>query len=216
VRAVLPLLFVQVWASVALVATIVGILVGGFRLPARRVEVTVVARRTPATGTQTIWILGVFVATFWPIGILLAPMYAYHWPMTNDFLGSWSVQIFGGVLGTLGGLLFARSARAMGRQMTPAIQVQQGHQLLQAGPYRYIRHPVYTAIMASAVGQTLLYLSPVLGVLTAVLVGLAIYRAGLEEALLSSPEAFGGEYQAYMARTGRFLPRLREIPPTAR
>jgi len=93
--------------------------------------------------------------------------------------------------------------------MTPAIQVQEGHQLLRTGPYRLIRHPVYTAIIAIALGQALLFLSAPAVLLALILFGLAEYRARLEEDLLRSPEAFGPTYDAYMTRTGRFLPRLR-------
>jgi len=79
---------------------------------------------------------------------------------------------------------------------------------MQTGPFRYIRHPVYTAIVGAALGQTLLLLSLPLALLTLLLAGLALYRARAEEALLRSPKAFGATYDAYMARTGRFLPRL--------
>jgi len=99
--------------------------------------------------------------------------------------------------------------------MTPAIQVQKDHQLLQTGPYRSIRHPVYTAIISIALGQTLFFLSPPLALVTVLLAGLAWYRARLEETLLASPAAFGKTYEVYMARTGRFLPRLHAPSPAA-
>lgn len=168
-----------------------------------------VAKRDPPRWTEVVWLLGTTLALLWPVGIFLLPAYAYHWPSFPDFPGSWFVQILGVVLGIAGGLLFSRAARALGTQMTPAIQLQQGHQLLQSGPYRLIRHPVYTAILAIAIGQTLLFLSPLAALLTLVMAGLAEYRAHLEEDLLRSPEGFGATYDAYMARTGRFLPRLR-------
>ena len=87
--------------------------------------------------------------------------------------------------------------------MTPVIQVQEGHQLLQTGPFRYIRHPVYTAIVTGALGQTLLFLSPPLAFLTVLLACLAMYRARLEEALLSSPQAFGAAYASKNDRISR-------------
>jgi protein-S-isoprenylcysteine O-methyltransferase Ste14 len=213
---VLSLLFVQVCAAVALAATFAGVLAGRAWLPGPRGPVRVVARRPSASGTQSIWILGTLIAVFWPVGAFVAPMYAYHWPTTPDFFGSWAVQLLGVGLSASGGILFARSARALGRQMTPVIQVQEGHQLLQTGPFRYIRHPVYTAIVTGALGQTLLFLSPPLAFLTVLLAGLAMYRARLEEALLSSPQAFGAAYASYMARTGRFLPRLRKSTAASR
>jgi len=206
---VLSLLFVQICAIVALVGTLAGILGGLARRRRPTQPVRVVAERNPPKWTEVVWFLGTFVALLWPLGFFLLPTVAYHWPAFPDFPGSWVVQLLGVLLEIAGGLLFSAAARALGSQMTPAIQVQQGHQLLQSGPYRRIRHPVYTAIIAIALAQTLLFLSPLAALLTLLMVGLAEYRARLEESLLSSPEAFGATYEAYMARTGRFLPRLR-------
>jgi protein-S-isoprenylcysteine O-methyltransferase Ste14 len=209
---VLSLLIVEYLAAIAFITTFSSVL-GGLGSRRRHTgPVKVVARRDPPKWTEVVWIVGTFVALFWPIGFYLLPTLAYHWPPFPDFSGSWIVQITGAILGIAGGLLFAIAARALGTQMTPAIRIQEGHQLRQTGPYRLIRHPVYTAIIAIAIGQTLLFLSPLAALLTLLMVGLANYRARLEEELLRSPEAFGATYDAYVARTGRFFPRLRSGP----
>ncbi len=155
---------------------------------------------------------GALIVIFWSIGVLLSPAYAYHWPASPDFPGSAVVQFLGFVAAIAGGLLFFAAVRTLGRHMTPAIQVQEGHRLVQEGPYRYIRHPAYTAIVTGAAGLSALYLSPLLVLITVLLAGTAAYRAHLEEDLLGSPEAFGETYRAYVARTGRFLPRIRREP----
>ncbi|MGA8663494.1 MAG: isoprenylcysteine carboxylmethyltransferase family protein [Thermoplasmata archaeon] len=208
----LSLLLVQIGAGISLAGVVLGFLVGRLRLPQRSTAVRVIATRTSVVGMQAAWILGVLLAMLWPVGAFVAPPYAYHWPALPDFPFSWVVQILGIVLGVAGGLLYSRSARLLGRQMTPVIRVQEGHQLMQTGPYRYIRHPVYTAILAVALGQTFFFLSLPLALLTLMLTGLAYYRARLEESLLRSPEAFGATYDLYMARTGRFLPRWSTHP----
>jgi protein-S-isoprenylcysteine O-methyltransferase Ste14 len=211
-RGVLGFLELEIAAALTFVATVAVVLVGlGRRArPTRRVRV--VAKREPPLWTEVLWVLGAVEAVFWPIGFFLLPQLAYHWPPFPDFPGSVGFQIAGVFLAVLGGLLFTSGARALGTQMTPAIQVQEGHRLLQEGPYRYIRHPVYTAILTIALGQTLLFLSPLAALLFVILLALAVYRARLEEELLRSPEAFGATYDAYIARTGRFLPRLRREP----
>jgi protein-S-isoprenylcysteine O-methyltransferase Ste14 len=210
---VLGLPIVQLLAALSLAAVVGGFLLGHGLRPQSSRAVKVVAKREPARWTEVVWIGGaLLVAVFWSMGVLLVPKYAYDWPASPDFAGSGLIQLLGFLVAIAGGLLFFAAVRALGRHMTARIQVQEGHELVQVGPYRYIRHPAYTAIITSGVGYAVLYLSPLLAVITLVLTGIAVYRARLEEGLLSSPAAFGETYTAYMARTGRFLPRIHSKP----
>jgi len=205
-------LLVQILGACCLGALIVGFAAGHRMAPSRAGPAKVVASRDPGRWTEVVWVAGTLVSVLWPVGVLVLPEYAYHWPGFADFPGSGAVQLAGFVAALAGGLLFFGAARALGRHMTPAIQVQEGHRLVEEGPYRYVRHPVYTAIITGAGGLAALFLSPVLAGVVLVLVGLALYRARLEEQLLSSPEGFGQLYLGYVARTGRFLPRIRSGP----
>jgi len=212
VRDVLGLFVVQILGICCLLGAMGAIVFGGPRPSALRNPVRVVAERDPGRWTEVAWLAGTFVAVLWPIGVLAVPEFAYHWPTTPDFLASWAFQLSGFAISVGAGILFFRASRALGNYMTPAIRVRQDHQLVQEGPYRYIRHPLYTAIVASAGGLSLLFLSPVLLAVTLLLAGVASHRARLEEELLGSPEAFGSAYAGYVARTGRFLPRIRSRP----
>jgi len=209
---VLGLLIVQILAGVTLATLLGGFLLGHGLEHLPRRAVRVVTKRIPARWTEVVWVGGALIVVLWSIGVLVNPAYAYRWPASPDFPGSAVVQVFGFVAAISGGLLFLAALRTLGRHMTPAIQVQEGHRLAQEGPYRYIRHPAYTAIVTGAGGLSTLYLSPPLAVITVLLVGMAVYRAHMEEELLGSPEAFGETYRAYVARTGRFLPRIRRGP----
>lgn len=204
----LSLLTVQILAGVTVASLVGGFLLGHVLPHPSRKPVRVVAKRDSSRWTEIVWVGGALLVALWSFGVLLASSYAYHWPATPDFPYSPVLQLFGFLIAMAGGILFFAAARALGKHMTPAIQVQEGHQLVQNGPYRYIRHPAYTAIMAGGAGLSILYLSPPLALITILLAAMATYRARLEERLLSSPEAFGKDYTAYMARTGRFLPRL--------
>lgn len=205
----LGLLAVQVLAACSLLGALASVFLGGMPSASLRTPVRVVARRNPGRWAEVVWPLGTVVAVAWPLLVLFAPQYGYDRPPTPNFPGSTEVQLFGFVLAIAGGILFFAARRALGRHMTPAIQVREDHQLVQEGPYRYIRHPAYTAILAAAGGFSVLFLSPVLAADTLLLLGMAVYRARLEEQLLGSPEGFGSVYAAYVARTGRFLPRFR-------
>jgi len=206
---VLNLIIVQVLAGISLASLVGGFLLGHALDRSPRHPAHVVAKSDSGRWTEVVWVGGALVAALWPIGVLLVPTYAYHSPPVPDFPGSSAVQVVGFLVSLAGGLLFFAAVRALGRHMTPEIRVEQGHRLVQEGPYRYIRHPAYTAIVTGAGGLSVVYLSVPLALLTLLLAGLATYRAHLEEQLLRSGEAFGATYTAYIARTGRFLPRLR-------
>ena len=83
------------------------------------------------------------------------------------------------------------------------------HQLVSDGPYRHVRHPIYTALIAVAVGTTLVFRSYLLLGVAALSIVTHLWWAAAEEKLLSSPEGLGDAYRTYASRTGRFLPRVR-------
>jgi protein-S-isoprenylcysteine O-methyltransferase Ste14 len=88
---------------------------------------------------------------------------------------------------------------------TPRMMRQQT--LITSGPYRNIRHPIYTAFIL-ILGSTLLISSNwLVGLCWAGMVTLeVISRINFEESLLI--EFFGDQYREYMKKTGRLLPRV--------
>jgi protein-S-isoprenylcysteine O-methyltransferase Ste14 len=99
------------------------------------------------------------------------------------------------------------SQLTLGKSWSDTPRMMQGQNLITSGPYRFIRHPIYTAF--------LLILGSLLFISSNWLVGLcwigmtileASSRIRFEESLML--EFFGDEYRHYMKRTGRLLPRL--------
>ena len=81
------------------------------------------------------------------------------------------------------------------------------HQLVTSGPYRWIRHPIYTAYLLNYVAGGLLASNLVLTFVPVIFFGLMIInRIPREEAVMR--EEFGQDYLDLEARTGRLLPRL--------
>jgi protein-S-isoprenylcysteine O-methyltransferase Ste14 len=94
----------------------------------------------------------------------------------------------------------------IGSGITPTSATRTDHKLVTNGPYRWIRHPLYTFGSSMFVAFGMMadnWFVALLGVLA--FIGMAI-RTPKEEANLI--EKFGDEYREYMKRTGRFLPRL--------
>ena len=79
------------------------------------------------------------------------------------------------------------------------------HQLITHGIYRYIRHPMYTAVILLCLALMLSNNTWLTQLVMLILVVDLWFKSRREEALLS--ERFP-HYQQYRARTGRFLPFL--------
>lgn len=202
---------IRIVAGGLLVLTVAGIalLARSVSRPAGKV----VASRSPARGSEAAWLGATLLVQGWTLGVLLLPAAFYDWPNVGTLPDASLVQFVGPVLWLTGMALAGWATQTLGRYMTVSIQVTEGHRLVQEGPYAWIRHPIYTGNVLAAAGLALLYLSPPLAALALVILGLAAYRGRIEDEFLRSPQAFGGRYEAYAARTGRFLPRFPRAGP---
>ena len=95
---------------------------------------------------------------------------------------------------------------SLGKNVTPTVVTRQEHSLVTHGPYRWVRHPLYSVGFLMFAGLSLLAANWFIA-FTLVLgyIPLAM-RTPIEEERLV--ERFGDQYREYMQRTGRFLPRL--------
>lgn len=96
--------------------------------------------------------------------------------------------------------------RSLGNNITDTVQARANAQLVARGPYKYIRHPLYSFGTLFFIGLMLMTANALIIVLGLVTLSILLRRTPTEEAKLV--EKFGDEYQAYMAQTPRFLPRL--------
>jgi protein-S-isoprenylcysteine O-methyltransferase Ste14 len=114
----------------------------------------------------------------------------------------WAGVILGAVSVGLVYWLFS----SIGSGITPTVATRQEHILVTHGPYRWVRHPLYTAGTALFVALALMTGSwLILALIAAAFILLAV-RLPNEEAHLIAK--FGDDYRSYMRRTGKFLPRL--------
>ncbi|HET9951907.1 MAG TPA: isoprenylcysteine carboxylmethyltransferase family protein, partial [Candidatus Eisenbacteria bacterium] len=97
--------------------------------------------------------------------------------------------------------------RTLGRNVSETVLVKEGQTLVTTGPYRIVRHPLYTAGLALLMSLGIVAANGFI-LFASLLAALAI-RMGViprEEAALA--ERFGAPYESYRARTGCLLPRL--------
>jgi len=108
---------------------------------------------------------------------------------------------------TAAGLLFSVWARVtLGSNWSGTVTIKANHELIRRGPYRFIRHPIYTgmllALLATAVTQRLAS-----GMLGFIIIFFALYRkARREESFLA--QEFGAAFAEQQRHTGMFLPRF--------
>jgi len=79
--------------------------------------------------------------------------------------------------------------------------------LIRMGPYRYVRHPMYLAVILAAFGALLIFRTWAM-VLFAPLSLVVLVRAQQEERLLA--EEFGEEWNTYKRKVNRWIPTLRK------
>jgi protein-S-isoprenylcysteine O-methyltransferase Ste14 len=166
----------------------------------RRPETTIATRHE---GWRELFVLVAVVAGFLiPIAWAMTPWLAFA-----DVTPHALPVVSGAMVLAASLYLFHRTHADLGANWSARLQIVDAHQLITAGIYRRVRHPMYLALLLYGLGQMLAvpnWIAGPCGLLGAVL--LAAMRIGPEEAMMR--ERFGREYDAYMIGTGRILPRF--------
>jgi protein-S-isoprenylcysteine O-methyltransferase Ste14 len=93
------------------------------------------------------------------------------------------------------------------RYFTVQVTIQDSHELVDRGLYRFLRHPSYTGALVSFIGLGFAFGSwlSLAIIVVAALIGFA-YRIRVEEEALVGH--FGDRYRSYAARTKRLVPGI--------
>jgi protein-S-isoprenylcysteine O-methyltransferase Ste14 len=112
-----------------------------------------------------------------------------------------------GIALMIAGMVLRWSAiHTLGRSFTVDVATQPGQQVIDRGPYRWVRHPSYSGSLLTIVGVLLACANPLaFAGLVPVLIAYA-FRIHVEEQVLSKD--LGEAYRAYMRRTRRLIPFL--------
>jgi protein-S-isoprenylcysteine O-methyltransferase Ste14 len=113
----------------------------------------------------------------------------------------------GVILGAAAGLLILWTFRSLGHNLTDTVVTRRNATLIRHGPYHWVRHPFYLAFALAVVANTLVTANAFLALVGTAAFLVIVARTSIEEQKLI--ERFGPDYQDYMRRTGKFLPRIR-------
>jgi protein-S-isoprenylcysteine O-methyltransferase Ste14 len=124
------------------------------------------------------------------------------------FVPEWAGLGAAGVALAFAGIGLAIWARwHLGQNWSATVSVKEGHELIRTGPYRRIRHPIYTGMLLGFAGSALA-LGEVRGLLALLIAGTGFFlKARKEERYLI--KEFGERFQEHVRGTGMFLPKLR-------
>lgn len=173
-----------------------------FRRKADRDTGEKISRNVDGSAMMTVIRLGGLILWLSPVVYLINPQWM-AWSKIG--LPEW-VRWLGFVVGALCILGVYWLFSSIGSGITATSATRQQHTLATNGPYRWVRHPLYTVGSSMFIAFGMMadnWFIAALGILTFILMAI---RTPKEEANLI--EKFGDEYREYMKRTGAFLPKL--------
>jgi len=158
-------------------------------------------KRRESWGQRLVYVLPLVAASR-----LLRPEWHYGW-LGVRFVPASHITEWTGVLLTAAGVAIAIWARwHLGANWSGVVTLKEGHELIRTGPYRAIRHPIYTGILLALFG-TAVAAGEVRGLLAVAIAGASFYwKARREEAFLT--QEFGEKFGAHAKQTGMFLPKI--------
>lgn len=145
----------------------------------------------------------VLVTGYW-IAILVAFVFAFAVPSATI---TWhrELEFYLGVVLLVGGLVLRQYAIViLGPFHTLDVSTHAGQPVVEAGPYRWVRHPSYAGAMLTAAGILICSTNWLSLVCYWLVVAVYVYRIWVEEIALA--EDLGAPYRAYMRRTKRLIP----------
>jgi len=94
--------------------------------------------------------------------------------------------------------------RALGRNWASAVRIGKGHELVQSGPYRVLRHPIYTAIIGMYIGSAISSGEYHALLALAMIVFAYLRKSKLEDELLTG--TFGAKFEEYKKHSWALVP----------
>jgi protein-S-isoprenylcysteine O-methyltransferase Ste14 len=112
-----------------------------------------------------------------------------------------AISVFGALLCVAGMAFLVWGRQHLGRNWSQTVAIKQEHALVSSGPYRYVRHPMYTGGLVACIGSSIAaggaWIFLILGTIF-------VWRVGAEDKLMA--QQFPNEYPDYRRQTKALLP----------
>ena len=166
-----------------------------------QVDRKISTRNVDKTWYRLLWMIG----WFW----VLTPLLYVLTPRLLDW-SSAELPLFlrwlGVGLGVISVIFLAWVHRTLGKSWNVPGVVKEEQVLVTVGPYRSLRHPMYTSFALIALAYWLISTNWLIALIGFIYWIVVVTKVKQEEAALI--EKFGETYREYMKHTGRFLPRI--------
>jgi protein-S-isoprenylcysteine O-methyltransferase Ste14 len=172
-------------------------------------------RRTGSTGFHGVggrpgsaeWLAGVGFVVALVLGVAAPVLALVDVVEPIDTLDSTAVHVVGAVLAVAGIAATLWAQLAMGTSWRIGVDPAERTELVTSGPFALVRNPIFSAMIPTALGLTLLVPSVVaIAGLVGLIVALELQVRVVEEPYLL--HAQGDRYASYAARVGRFVPGI--------
>jgi protein-S-isoprenylcysteine O-methyltransferase len=126
-------------------------------------------------------------------------------PFNFDIIPQTEAVLVAAAILCLCGLGFSFWARAvLGRNWSGTVTLKENHELIVRGPYRLVRHPIYTGLLAMLVASAIEQ-GRIAGMIGLVLVFISFWiKSSTEEEVMG--KQFPDQYAAYRERVKRIIP----------
>lgn len=138
--------------------------------------------------------------------LLLGPGHWFGHGILREPFASHSATVasIGLALCVLGAAIACAARYTLGKNWSGAVQLKEDHELIERGPYRYVRHPIYTGLLLLFLGNAIM-VGEWRGLLAVAIVFVSFWhKLSLEEAWLA--QHFGARYAEYVSRTKALVP----------
>jgi protein-S-isoprenylcysteine O-methyltransferase Ste14 len=160
-------------------------------------------RSNRKTRLDTALFLSVGVGGFFlPLFYVFTPLFSFADYSIPRWIGVTGVAVL-----VLANWVFWKSHNDLGGNWSPTLEIRQDHKLVTRGIYQRIRHPMYLSIWLLVIAQAMILPNYVAGFSGLVPFAILYFqRVAKEERMMR--EEFGGEYERYLQKTGRLLPKF--------
>jgi protein-S-isoprenylcysteine O-methyltransferase Ste14 len=146
------------------------------------------------------------------LAALVATVFVYWILYHSNSLVDVRILPYSDLMGPLSSILCAAGiaiaiwARTiLGRNWSANPTIKEGHELITRGPYRFVRHPIYTGILLAMVGSPVVADGRLRSVLFFAFVAIGLhFKSKVEEGLMM--QTFPNSYPEYCRRTKAIIP----------